>query len=106
MLINVFYKESSVPKQLLISGASMASALVYCDANNIIPTSLNEIVNSLMPNNTSLNYNFNVTLKDQSENVSNQIIFDTFDNVISWVNSQSGKYLVNLTRNNQSFVTA
>ena len=84
----------------------MASALVYCDANNIIPTSLNEIVNSLMPNNTSLNYNFNVTLKDQSENVSNQIIFDTFDNVISWVNSQSGKYLVNLTRNNQSFVTA
>ena len=84
----------------------MASALVYCDANNIIPTSLNEIVNSLMPNNTSLNYNFNVTLKDQSENVSNQIIFDTFDNVISWVNSQSGKYLVNLIRNNQSFVTA
>ena len=56
-------------------------------------------------NNISSNESYNVNLKDNVTMVSlTYLIYDTYSNVISWVNSQSEKSLQNLSYQNRPFV--
>ena len=106
MLFNVSYKQQNETKQLLVSGASMSNVLVYCDANNLTPLTLSVVTPDILINQPSLEYSYTVNLIDQSDNQSSTIIYDTYNNVISWISSQTGKTVLSLTKQTRGFVQA
>jgi len=108
MLFNLSYKNSqNLTVSLLVSASSISNVIVYCDANQINP--LNIGVSSgfdLILNEPSSQTSYSVSLKGQSENNSNYVVYDTWSNLISWINSQTGKTLQNIVVLNRGFVTA
>ena len=106
MVYTISYREQNLFKQLLISGTNISSVIVYCDANNITPQSINQLPVDVILNNPSLQKSYSVTLQDQSENQLGYQIYDTFENTISWINSQTGKTVKNISEQNKPFVNA
>lgn len=106
MLYVTSYRDQNLSKQLLISGSNISNVILYCDANNINPQSLSILPNEVILNNPSLEKCYSVTLQDQSENISTYQVYDTFANTISWINTQTGKTVKNISEQNRPFVIA
>jgi hypothetical protein len=106
MLFNISYRQQDETKQLSVSGTSMSNVLVYCDANNITPITISNVNFAVILNQTSLNYCYTVNLSDQNNEQSSTVIYDTFENVITWINSQTGKTTQSLNKIDRAFVTA
>jgi hypothetical protein len=108
MLFNLVYKNSSDDQfYITLSGANMSSAILYCDANNFVPQQILLQNFDLLLNNPSQSTCFLVVLKDNSTgNPSTTMIYDSYSNVNSWIQSQSNKTLVNLALLNRPFVQA
>lgn len=106
MLYAISYKDQNLTKQLLISGSNISNVILYCDANNIDIQSLSSLPNQVILNNPSLEKCYSVTLQDQSENNSTYQVYDTYANTISWINTQTGKTVKNISEQNRPFVIA
>lgn len=103
MLFNVIFSEPN--EQLLISGNSWSSCLAYCEGTGKNIGSISTTSNAVIVNNPSSTICFVVTLKDDTNGeVSAFQIFDTYQNVINWVNTQVGKSLQTLNKQNKQFV--
>ena len=108
MLFTLIYKNSSNEQTTVnLSGSNMSAAILYCDANNFTPIQIGLQNSDLLLNNPSLNTAYLVGLKDSStEATSSTIIYDTFSNVESWINSQSNKVVITVSIQNRAFVQA
>jgi hypothetical protein len=105
MLFNCALKISGINLNKLISGNTWSSCAAYLEGTGDVISSINIQNQNFIGNNTSSSESYNVGLKDDVTNISSSyIIYDTYDNVISWVNSQTGKRLQNLQYQNIPFV--
>ena len=108
MLFTLSYKNSSNEQSTInLSGSNMSAAILYCDANNLTPIQVGLQNVDLLLNNPSSNNCYLVSLKDSvTEASSGIIIYDTFSNIESWINSQSNKVVTNISLQNRAFVQA
>lgn len=107
MLFNVILGAAQQQvESLLISASTWSNCLSYCEGTGKELQSISYTSNSLKVVNQSLNYCFSVSLKDDvTGTISNIFIFDTYFNVIAWIDSQSGKSLATLSKQNKQFVS-
>jgi hypothetical protein len=105
MLFNCSIQISGIGSNKLVSGNTWSSCAAYLEGTGDVISSINIQKQNFIGNNTSSNESYNLTLKDNvTSTTSSYIIYDTYDNVISWVNSQTGKTLQNLQYQNRVFV--
>jgi hypothetical protein len=89
----------------LISGNTWTACSAYLEGTGDVISSINIQNQNFIPNDTSSDESYNIGLKDDITNaLMSYIIYDTYSNVISWVNSQTGKSLQNLTYQKRPFV--
>lgn len=106
MLYSISYKDQNLTKQLHISGANISNVIVYCDANNINPSILSIQNSEVVLNNPSSEICYMVVLQDQSENKISYQVYDTFSGLVSWINTQTGKTVKNISEQIKPFVNA
>jgi hypothetical protein len=108
MLFNLSYKNNSGEQfSVFLSGSNMSAAILYCDANNFSPIQISIQNSNLLLSNPSSQTSYLVGLKDSvTEATSSIIIFDTFSNVESWINSQTNKIVTTISLQNRAFVQA
>ena len=105
MLFNCSIQISGIGSNKLVSGNTWSSCASYLEGTGDVISSINAQNQIFIGVNTSSNESYNVSLKDDVTSVmSSYIIYDTYANVISWVNSQTGKSLQNLQYQNRQFV--
>ena len=105
MLFSCSLQSSGTNLNKLISGNTWSSCAAYLEGTGDAISSINIQNQIFIGNNTSSSESYNVSLKDDVTSVIlSYIIYDTYDNVISWVNSQTGKSLQNLQYQNIPFV--
>jgi hypothetical protein len=105
MLFNCALKISGINSNKLISGNTWSSCAAYLEGTGDAISSINIQNQIFIGNNTSSSESYNVGLKDDVTGMSSSyIIYDTYANVISWVNSQTEKRLQNLQYQNIPFV--
>jgi hypothetical protein len=105
MLFNCSIQISGIGSNKLVSGNTWSSCAAYLEGTGDVISSINIQNQNFIGNNTSSSESYNVGLKDDVTSISSSyIIYDTYDNVISWVNSQTGKRLQNLQYQNIPFV--
>jgi len=105
MLFSCSLQISGVNSIKLISGNTWSSCAAYLEGTGDVISSINIQNQNFIGNNTSSSESYNVGLKDDVTSISSSyIIYDTYVNVVSWVNSQTGKSLQNLQYQNIPFV--
>jgi hypothetical protein len=105
MLFSCSLKISGVNSIKLISGNTWSSCAAYLEGTGDVISSINIQNQNFIGNNTSSSESYNVRLKDDVTSISSSyIIYDTYVNVVSWVNSQTGKSLQTLLYQNIPFV--
>jgi len=92
---------------LLVSASTWSNLFSYAEGTGKNINSMGEItLSNLMLNNTSLFYSYNVNLTNTVTKLNSYyIIYDTFDNVITWVNQQSDVYINGLNYQKRQFVS-
>lgn len=108
MLFTLSYKNSSNEQSTVnLSGSNMSAAILYCDANNFTPTQIGLQNVILLANNPSSPNCYLVSLKDSTtEATSGYIIYDTYTNIETWINSQTNKIVTTISLQNRAFVQA
>lgn len=107
MLFNVYFaKTQSLAESFVISGSSWSECLAYCEGTGKTLQSIQLSNENVLVNNPSLSYAYLVSLRDDvTGTVSNTIIFDTYFNVIAWIDSKTDMSLQSLNKQNKQFVT-
>ena len=109
MLFSLSYKNASDEQfAVYLSGTNMSSAILYCESNNFLPLQVAYQINqNLLLNNPSTTECYSVGLKDTATgNSSSYLIYDTYSNVNTWIQSQSGKEVSVISLQNRAFVQA
>lgn len=108
MLFNLSLKNSDGSLDLLIaSGSSWSNCISYAEGTGkeIIGVSA-LIYDNFILNNSSLSGYYQILLKNESSpESSNTIIYDTFENVSTWAQSQSGYVVTGLQFKKMSYIT-
>ena len=106
MLFNVNLGTNQNIEQLLISGSSWSNCLSYCEGTGKEIQSIANRDTSIIANNITLGYYFSVIIKNNSTSVmSSKLIFDTFENVLIWVDQQTGHTLQSIIKSTTQFVS-
>jgi hypothetical protein len=105
MLFSCSLQSSGSGLNKLISGNTWTACSEYLEGTGDVISSINIQNQNFIGNNTSSDESYNVSLKDDvTSALLTYIIYDTYSNVISWVNSQTGKSLQNLSYQKRPFV--
>ena len=89
----------------LISGNTWGECVAYLEGTGDAIQAINVQNVILIPNDTSSSNSYAVTLKDNVTGTQvYYIIYDTYANVISWIQSQTGKTVQTLSYQNRQFV--
>lgn len=107
MLFNVNTGNPGNPgESFLVSGSSWSACVAYFEGLGKNLVSITTQIESLILNQTGTTIYYAVVLKDNDTNSSQTfIIYDTFDNVILWINSQTDKTLTSIQKTNKQFVS-
>ena len=109
MLFSLSYKNASNEQfAVYLSGTNMSSVILYCDSNNFTPLQVSYQLNqNLLLNNPSTTECYSVGLKDTStDNSTSYLIYDTFENVNNWIQSQSNKQVSVISLQDRAFIQA
>ena len=109
MLFSLSYKNASDEQfSVYLSGTNMSSAILYCESNNFLPLQVVYQINqNLLLNNPSTTECYSVGLKDTATgNSSSYLIYDTYSNVNTWIQSQSGKEVSVISLQTRAFIQA
>ena len=109
MLFSLSYKNASNEQFAVnLSGSNMSSAILYCESNNFTPLQISYLLNqNLLLNNPSTTDCYSVGLKDiATGNKSSYLIYDTYSNINSWIQSQSNKEVSVISHQDRAFVQA
>lgn len=106
MLFNCSLQSSGAPVVKLLSGNTFGECVTYLEGAGDTILAISVVNNiTLVPNNISSENSYIVTLKDNVSSVqSNYLIYDTYANVNSWIDSQSNKSPINLAYQKRHFV--
>jgi len=89
-----------------ISATSWSNCVSYVEGTGKEIQSISSlVVDNIILNNASLNDMFQITLKDTTtQEISNNFIFDTFENASTWAQNQSNKEVANIQYQKRSFI--
>jgi hypothetical protein len=105
MLFSCSLQSSGSGFNKLVSGSTWTACSAYLEGTGDVISSINIQNQNFIGNNTSSDESYNISLKDNvTSALLTYIIYDTYSNVISWVNSQTGKSLQNLSYQKRPFV--
>lgn len=107
MLFNLTLKNSDSSIDLLaVSGSSWSNCLAYAEGTEKeIQSIILSNFDNIILNDTSLSGLYLIILRDTTtQQTSNNIIYDTFENSSIWVQNQSNKEVVNIQYQKRSFV--
>ena len=105
MLFNCSLQSSGQGVFKLVSASTWSNCASYLEGTEDVIGSITSVNQVFIGTNVSSDESYNVSLKDNdSTTITNYIIYDTFSNVISWVNSQSGKTLRNIQYQLRPFI--
>lgn len=109
MLFSLSYKNAANEQfAVYLSGTNMSSAVLYCESNNFTPLQISYQLNqTLLLNNPSTTECYSVGLKDTSTgNSLSYLIYDTYSNINTWIQSQSNKEVSVISLQNRAFIQA
>lgn len=93
-------------ESFLVSGSSWSACVAYFEGLGKNLVSITTTIENLIVNVTGVTTCYSVNLRDIDTNSQHSfIIYDTFDNVILWVNSQTDKSLSSIQKTNKQLVT-
>jgi hypothetical protein len=105
MLFNCSLQSSGSPLIKLLSGNTLGECVAYLEGAGDTILGITALNINLIPNNISSEDSYTVTLKDNVSSVqSNYLIYDTYANVNSWIDNQSGKSVLNIGYQKRQFV--
>ena len=88
-----------------ISGDSWNDVVSYCQTTQMTLMSISVSQQNIMVNDTQQQTLYNLGIKDEiTKVISNYTIYDSYTNVLNWINSQSEKTLVSLTSQKIEFI--
>ena len=107
MLFNVTLKNVDGSLDLLIiSGSSWSNCVSYVEGTEKQIVGISALIyDNFILNNSSLSGYYQILLKNESApESSNTIIYDTFENVSTWAQSQSGKEVTSCQFQKKSYI--
>ena len=105
MLFNCSLQNGGIGISRVVSGNTWGDVASYCEGTGMVIQSINIMQQNLIVNDGASTTAYQLSLKDDVTNlVSVYFIFDTYQNVMSWVSSQTGKTLQALSTQKTSFV--
>jgi len=105
MLFNCSLQSSGQGVFKLVSASTWSNCASYLEGTEDVINSITSVNQVFIGTNVSSDESYNVSLTDNdSTTITSYIIYDTFSNVISWVNSQSGKTLRNIQYQLRPFI--
>ena len=105
MLFNAIL-ESTDTENLVISGNSWSNCLSYLEGTGKTIKSITSVLTNVIPNVPNQGYSYNVIVKNQTTNeIISTEIYDTYEYVLNWIDSQTGYSLQNITRFTKTFVS-
>ena len=105
MLFNVSLQSSGVNVTKLVSGSTWTECSAWAEGTGDSILSITNQQQNLILNNPSSDESYVVGLKDvDTLSVSATIIYDTYANVSTWINAQSGKTLQSIQYTKRTFV--
>jgi translation initiation factor IF-2 len=105
MLFYCSLQSSGQSSLKLVSASTWSNCASYLEGTGDVINQINVANQVLIGTNLLSNESYNVSLKDNNADIiTSYIIYDTFSNVTSWINSQTGKTLRNLQYQLRPFV--
>jgi hypothetical protein len=105
MLFNAVV-QSTTSEMFTISGNSWSNCLSYLEGTGKTIKTITLQNNNVIPNIPNQGYCYNVSIKNETTNeVINTEIFDTYEYVLGWINSQTGYSLQGIILFNKTFVS-
>jgi hypothetical protein len=105
MLFNCSTQSSTEGVTRLISASTWNNCVSYLEGTGEVIKSINILNQVVIGTNLSSDESYNLALKDNdTQTTTNYIIYDTFSNVISFANSQTGKSIYNILYQPRPFV--
>ena len=106
MLFNVNLGSGPSFETLLISGSSWSNCLSYCEGTGKQIQSIQLSDAQVVLDNISLGYCYLVIMRNNSTSlIASNLIYDTFENVLVWISSQSGFTFQSMSKQNRAFVS-
>jgi hypothetical protein len=88
-----------------ISGTSWNEVISYCETTQLTLKSINISQQNLIINDTQQKTLYNLGVKDEiTKFISQYTIYDSYTNVLNWINNQQEKTLVTLSSQKIEFV--
>ena len=91
----------------IVNAPSWSSCIAYCEGTGLIINNITNLLINVVVNNPSSENCFNLSLIDNETGaLSTYFVFDTdFDSLMTWINAQTEKTVVNLQTTKKTYVT-
>jgi hypothetical protein len=98
--------QSTTSENLTLSGNSWSNCLSYLEGTGKTIKTITLQNNNVIPNNPNQGYCYSVGIKNEitNETITTEI-FDTYEYVLGWINSQTGYILQGIILFNKTFVS-
>ena len=106
MLFNVNFKNGNSFENYTISGDSWSQCVAYCEGTgkSIQTISLNNC--ELIINNTQTTDSYTISLSNNLTEINKfYMIFDTYQNTLTWIESQSDSSLTSLSYQKRTYIS-
>jgi phenylacetate-coenzyme A ligase PaaK-like adenylate-forming protein len=105
MLVSVIFASSGTSSSSLVSGNTWGECTTWAEGTEKTIQSIVLQSQNLILNNISSDESYYVSLKDNVTNsISNYIVYDTFQNLDTWIESLTSQSVMNITYQKRPFV--
>lgn len=106
MLFNVNFKNGNSFENYAISGTSWSECIAYCEGTGKPIQSISLYNTTLILNDTQSTDCYYVSLSNTLTNLTTfYLIFDTYQNTLTWIESQSDSSLTALTYQKRTYIS-
>ena len=89
----------------IVNASSWSNCLAYCEGTGLQINSIQFIPNSIIVHNTETTNCFQVLAKSSEGTNTNYLVWEnTFDDLTTWINSQSFQSVLSIQLSNKSYV--
>ena len=106
MLFNVNFKNGNSFENYAISGDSWSQCLAYCEGTGKDIQSISLYTVTLIVNDSQTTNSYYISLTNNLTNITTfYLIFDTYQNILTWIESQSDSSLTALTYQKRTYIS-
>jgi len=106
MLFNVSFKNGNSLENYAISGNSWSQCLAYCEGTGKEIQSILLYNTTLIVNDSQTTDSYFIALSNNLTEISKTyLIFDTYQNILTWIESQSDSSLTSLSYQKRTYIS-